>query len=193
MNQMKIQKRAYREIWKDGRTHQEVYDTIRNEIQESPEELATIISAIPSPKRNQKKRGLWLVYALTLFDVAGLRIYALMETPADQSSNFGYLIPTVLFGVLIPLYGVWGATRANLMSYGWTGISLLTTLVLLFAQTQYVDDTIVYITAASTVLGMVFAGMVPRLLKGKYDKTVEKTEVDGKTKSRLIITFREDN
>lgn len=192
MTHIQIHKRTYRELWHEGKTHQEIYDTLRSEIQESPEELANIICAVPSPKRNNEKRTLWLIYILLLADVAGIRVYALMNLPSEAFSNYGYLVPTILFSIVVPVYAIMGASRARMMSYGWAGISLLTTIILLFAQEQYVSDTIVYITAALAGAAMILAGIIPRVLKRKYEKTVEKTEVDGKVKSRLVITFPEN-
>lgn len=191
MNINQIRKFAYKKIWKEGKTHQEVFDAVLEESKESPEEIAIMICRIPSPKKNAEKKVLWIIATILFFAMGALRAYALAVSPSDALSDLGYVIPTALFGVVIPIAAIYGASKAQMMAFGWTGIAALTTLILLYAQTQYVSDIVVHITAATTVLVMVAAGAVPRMMGMKFNKTIESKEVDGKIKKRQVFTFPE--
>lgn len=189
MDMNKIRRRAYREVWKEGKTHQEVYDAIREETKESPEELAIVISAVPSPAKNQEKKMFWMLTAFLLFCVAGLRSYALIETPPEEISKLGYTIPLALFGIALPLYSILGVTKAKMLSYGWGGISSMVTLIMVYAQDQFISDSMVHVTAIFAGLAMLSGIILPRLMKMKFKVSVEKKEVDGKIKNRQVITF----
>lgn len=189
MNMNKIRRRAYREIWKEGKTHQEVYDQLRQETKESPGELATILSAVPSPQKNQEKKMLWLLAAFLFFGLAVLRSFALIKTPPEEIPNLGYTLPIILFGIAIPLYAIYGVSKAKMLSYGWAGLSSLVTLIMVYAQTQFIEGPMIHFTALVAGLAMLSGMIVPRMLKMKFETTVEKKEVDGKMKNRQVITF----
>lgn len=192
MNLNKIRRHAYKQIWKEGKTHQEVYDEVREKSNESPEEIAITLKSIPSKRVNDEKKWFWIIHIVVLIAIIGLRGYALSVTPTEEISNLGYLIPLLIFSMILPVYGVYGATRGMMFAYGWVGLSMIVNLILIFAQTQYVPDQLIYVTAGLYVVAMLTAGIIPRLLRTKYTKTVEEFEKEGKKKKRLIFTFPED-
>lgn len=184
-----MRKFAYKKIWKEGKTHQQVYDEILTLSNESPEEIALTLKSVPSPQKNQEKKSLWMIAALLFLGVAGLRSFALIVSPPEAMSDLGYVIPLVIFGIAMPLYGVYGATKGMIMAYGWMGITMITNVILVLAQTQYVSDSITYLTAIVAGLAMVSSGIVPRMLRVNYTRTVEEIESNGKTKKKAVFTF----
>ena len=189
----KIRKYAYKQIWKEGRSHQEVYDEVRKDSNESPEEIAIVLKSIPSKRINEQKKLFWIVHIFVLLAIIGLRGYAVSVTPADEIDNLGYLIPLIVFSMVLPIYGIYGAIRGMMFPYGWVGLSMIVNLILIFAQQQYIPDSFVYLTAGLYVFAMLTAGLIPRLLRTNYVKTVEEFEKDGKKKKRLIFTFPEND
>lgn len=186
-----VRRNAYKQIWKEGKSHQEAFQFAIENSNESPEEIAIALKSIPSPKVNMEKKLFWMIHILILLVVIALRVYALATTPSEELSNLGYLIPLLLFSIVLPIYGIYGARKGMMFPYGWVGLSMIVNLILLFAQEQFVPNAIIYVTAIAYVLGVLSAGLVPRLLRMKYTKHVEEFESNGKTKKRQVFKFEE--
>lgn len=186
-----VRRNAYKQIWKEGKSHQEAYEYATENSNESPEEIAIALKSIPSPKVNMEKKLFWIVHVAILVIVIALRGYALATTPSEEFTNLGYLIPLLVFSIALPIYGIYGARKGMMFPYGWVGLSMIVNLILLFAQEQFVPDAIIWITAIAYILGILSAGIVPRLLRMKYTKHVEEFESNGKTKKRQVFKFDE--
>lgn len=185
-----IRKQAYKEIFKEGKSHQEVYETLRAKGSESPEELADALAAIPSRAKHEKTKALWISYAAILGLVALLRIAAIfLNAELTNLEKPGIFLLLTLLSILIPAWGIFSAFRGDHKSLMIVPLLLVLNTLRSLSRTDF-DFNVGTGISLGLLAGIVLlAVLTSTRWKSKYRKTTEQFEVDGKLKSRLRIQF----
>ena len=99
----------------------------------------------------------------------------------------------IILGVLVPLYGIYGALTAKVESYSTVAIVLGITIFRLLRKEDNFEDPTLLLVYLPFLAGIILGVIIPIRLKSKYTKTVTKKEVDGKMKSIYKVTFEKDH
>jgi hypothetical protein len=193
MTTREIRKQGYKKIFKQGKSHQEVYEEIRTASQESPEEIAEILAAIPSQAKNNSVKPYWMIYCSLLGLVMILRLMAVGLLWVSGIREPWILLLAVALGVVVPVAGIISAFQGKVQGYGGIAGLMFLNIVRMFTQGEIGSHFTSYIVLGLFVAIIIFAAIIPRKLKIGFSKTVEKKEVDGKIKNRLVIQFENFN
>ncbi|MDX2360655.1 MAG: hypothetical protein QNK23_07600 [Crocinitomicaceae bacterium] len=191
MTKKQIRKRAYQGIYKEGRTHQEVFDEIRSEYGKDLEATAEIVSKVPS-RQKQESLKIWRVVFIAVLAILiilrSLGVWALMESGGAQRSVF---IIALFFGLIVPVLGIIAALTARAEFYYTVGALLTLSILRSFGQRDIQFEPIVLIAMTPVVISIILAFVLPIKLKTKYTLRIVKEEVNNKIVSRSECIFED--
>jgi hypothetical protein len=191
MTERQFYKHAYKEIFNNRRTHQDVYDEEVKESLLGPETVARTISMTPSREKNDGLKGLWMTFIALVVIGAIMRIAIMVIY--DQFSDLS-ITGLIFAGLLIlsPILAFIGATKAKIFFYGFTTMIITAALIRAFFSDDYGSDELRYAMAGLAVVTFVLSSIIPRRLRVGYTRhVVDKEKDSGKIVKSVSYTFDE--
>jgi hypothetical protein len=108
MTKRELRKEAYRRIIKENATHQEVFDELQHDKSFSKEEIAQILSGIPSRAVVERVKVLKIIFIGVLAVIILMRIVGIALVSSVIGVNPVLLALMVLFGLVVPAMGIFG-------------------------------------------------------------------------------------
>ena len=194
MTKRQLRKAAYTAIFKEGKTHDETFETLRSSggAEVPPSEVAKIIATIPSQALYQKKKALWMTYAalMGIFIILRALYIILMLNVMQSSLNPAFFLIAVLVGIAVPAWAIYSVFTGRFQSLNAVGALLI--LGFVRGLRNGVEINIEFGIATAIVLALVVLSfLIPYLFKVPYTKSVEEVEVNGVMKKRLSVRFSE--
>ena len=192
MTERAFYKKAYTLIFKEGETHQEVYDQNVKESQLGPETVARAISMVPSKAKNESLKPFWMAFILLVVAMAVLRITTLFKFDQLADGTLSTLIFAGIVIIIVPFFGIHAAMAGKATSY--SGASFLSMIALIrgFFADDFGTETTHYIYIGMAVLLLILGGMISRRLRAGYTKNlIDHEKEDGKIVKRITYSFDE--
>ena len=192
MTERAFYKKAYKLIFKEGKTHQEVYDQHVKESQLGPETVARAISMVPSKAKNESLKPFWTAFILLVVAMAVLRITTLFQYDQLVEGTLSTLIFAGIVIVIVPFFGIHAAMSGKATSY--SGASLLSMIAVIrgFFAYDFGTETMHYTYIGMAVLLLILGGLISRRLRAGYTKNlIDHEKEDGKIVKRITYSFDE--
>ncbi|MNJ84058.1 hypothetical protein D3C87_14980 [compost metagenome] len=195
LTKRELRKAAYQMIFKEGKSHQETFDKLRETKSMASDDLAELIAKIPSRQKLKEQNVLNYAFIGLLSAIIILRGLSLAGL---GSTDMGILSIALLIAFIVPGIGIYGALAGKTELYFSTGALLLITIIRTITNQNFSNDPLNYVFTIPIVLASVLAFYLPSKLKTSYRKTIERKEVDGVVKPVAIYQseenrfFRED-
>ncbi|MFT6502397.1 MAG: hypothetical protein ACJASQ_002523 [Crocinitomicaceae bacterium] len=192
MTERAFYKKAYQLIFKEGQTHQQVYDEHVKESQLGPETVARAVSMVPSKAKNDSLKPFWMAFIVLVIAMAGLRLMTLFQYDQLADGTVWNLIFAGLVIVIVPLFGIHAALSGKATSYSGASFFSMIAMVRGFFSDDFGTDTTHYIYAGMAVVLFVLGGLISRRLRAGYTKNIINHEKeDGKIVKRITYSFDE--
>ncbi|MDC0100372.1 hypothetical protein OAI90_08785 [Crocinitomicaceae bacterium] len=190
MTERAFYKKAYQLIFKEGQTHQQVYDEHVKESQLGPETVARSISIVPSKAKNDSLKPFWMAFIVLVIAMAGLRLMILFQYNQIADGTVWNLIFSGLVIVIVPLFGIHAALSGK--AYSYTGASFFSMIAMVrgFFSDDFGTDTAHCIFLGMAVVLFVLGGLISRRLRAGYTKNlIDHEKEDGKIVKRITYSF----
>jgi len=108
MTKRQLRKAAYTAIFKEGKSHSDVFLTLRKKTTIDGNTLADIISGVPSRERMQSTKAVWMSYVGVLGIVVLMRLFyvILLAQQLDPNAITYVLLPIIAFSIFVPAGGI---------------------------------------------------------------------------------------
>ncbi len=190
MTKRETRKEAYRQIVKQNRSHQEVFDELRGSSSLDVAALATLVGAIPSAEKRQQNKTLAIVFIVVCAIVILLRVLGVASLPLISNMNLPLLILALALGLVVPVVAIIGMITWRVEMLTATAGLLLLSLIRTFTNDkQFLNDSISLVFLIPHVTAIILAFFMPYRLKTGYRETVIKEEKDGSQVSRKTVIF----
>lgn len=191
MTKKEIRKSGYSGIFKEGKSHQECFDELKDKNKNNLEELANELSKIPSNGKTKDTIILRNSFIVALLILILLRVVGIVIIGIEGNINTPILVSIVLLGIALPIYGIYGAIYGKTEAYYTTGIFLAISLLRGFGKGEINLEIESLVAIAPILYAIVMAYLIPYKYKTPYKKVLQKTETDGKGKSIIDYQFED--
>ena len=187
MTKKEVKKKAYKEIIKGGRGHQEVYDELATTKASFNKEIATQLSEIPSKSIRAKYQTLLYVY------IGLLALFALIRLLGISALTYGQVNPILLavfllLSLVLPGFGIYGAQTLKLNLLKSTSFILIIFTIRGLTQTGIIIEDLTWLIPLAFVVALGF--YLPSKMKTSYTATLVKDKESGKSQYNII--FKDD-
>lgn len=189
MKKREVRKEVYQLIVKEGKSHQETFDELRESTGMNAEALAAEVSKVPSPARQDHHKALVFVYVGLLCLVILLRTLSIFTLSWTEGVQVKFLFLMVLVGVILPLSGIWGALTARSEMYQVVGVFLAISVFRGFTQGQFPLEALDILLLIPFVAVIILSFYIPYKLKTPYQKMIRKMEADGMVTTKIEYVF----
>lgn len=179
MTKRQIRKEGYQLIVKSGKSHQETFDTLKDKNYSEQKGLAEILSSIPSSGKQKEMAALRYVFMGLLFVIMLLRLVAVLPMFIAGSLNTPLIITIIVFGMFVPVLGIYASIAAKSELYHSTGLLLGFSLIRSLGREALSADVVTFIVIGIVVLTIVLAYYIPFKLKTPYTTTFSTENIDG--------------
>lgn len=188
MTKREIKKAAYESIVKNRKSHQETFDSLRLDKTSDLDELAEIISKIPSENKNNKYQNLRYIFIGTLILVLLIRsLSVVLYMLSEQADRTVMLIGLVVI-LIAPAVGIYAALSSKIDNYHSSAILLILVIVRSFRE-NIEPDIWTMLSIAPFLVAIALAFYIPTKLKTNYTKSTINEEKDGIIHKKLVYTF----
>ncbi len=193
MTKRQARKTGHKYIFTEGKSHQETFDSLRDKVEISAEELAKILSQIPSKYLYEKTRNLWTTFIGFLGIIIVFRIAAIFLLLSESFGNSPEILLLIAaLGVLFPIWGIVGTFK------GQTHVITMVPVLLALSYLRGISKMIGQMSMADTIYPIFLVGlsvtayMIYKQWKTPYQtRTVIIDENAEVKKKRLEFTFEE--
>ena len=192
MTERKLYKKAYKYIFVEGHSHQELYDQEHIESGLGPESVARTLSMIPSQEKYASLKKFWMAFAGLIVLSAVLRLVVMVLKDQFSTMDTTALIFAGILVVLAPILAVVGALTAKPTLFGLASMLMFVGLFRGLWSEDLGGDASKYTIIACYVFALVLGSLIPRRLRVGYTKHVIDKEKDGKIVKRITYSFDED-
>lgn len=188
MTKREIRKKGQASILKEGKTHQETYDALRNEKGIEADVLAEELAKIPSPSRMAATANLRYSLIVLLSLLIILRAITIAIYGAAFDFHPAIILPIVLLGILVPGIGIWAAFKGTYHQLFAIGLLIILSVVRGLKDTDFTDTiTLVILAFVMATVGICF--FVAYNLKSTYRKTTRETSLNGQLRTQVYHEF----
>lgn len=191
MTKKEIRKSAHQSIFKNGLSHQECFDQLRDSNTSDLELLASEVSKIPSSGKTKRTAALRYTFIGFLVIIMLLRIMGIVVIGMEGDLDPKLLVILVLLGIFLPVYGIYGALTGRVEIYFFTGIFLIVSTVRSFARNAVELDSDTLIGLIPVAAAVILSFLIPSKLKTPFKKSLSPVEFDGKTVNRTEYIFED--
>lgn len=191
MTERKLYKKAYKFIFQEGHSHQEMYDLEHIESGLGPESVARTISMIPSQEKYASLKMFWMSYASIIALSAILRVIVMALEDQFNTMDITAIIFAFLLVILAPILAFYGSFQAKPTLFGLASMLILVGLIRGLWSTDLGGDATKYAIIGCYVIAMILGSLIPRRLRVGYTKHVVDKEKDGKIVKRVTYSFDE--
>lgn len=187
-----IRKKAHQLIRKEKSDHQSAYDQLKRMKSFCPkEEVAKIVSRIPTDAKNQKTLGLRIIFVITLIFIFVIRLTDFLVI-LPEPGIFSTLI-FLFHGLVLPTLGIYGALTSRTRYYKLVAIFMfLSTLGTLLTLFVVFHPSILLIALPFALVG-VLGFVIPHKLKVTYKKKMVQREFKGRNVNVYEYFFDESD
>lgn len=198
MTKRTLKKDIYRKIIKEKRSHQTVFEELRTQRVIKPTELIEEIAKYPSPNGMRKYHLLVIFFIISLSMLLVIRLLPLQYLTATFAPNKQAVLITVLVSMIVPVFGISVIIRKRFNEYKVIGLLLILGIIRSGLSIAGGKVAVGYFAIVSPVLlvlflpliaCIVFAFLIPSLMKTNYTKQVKVEEVNGVKKKYLHAVF----
>ncbi|WP_430406130.1 hypothetical protein [Fluviicola sp.] len=193
LSKRELKKVAYQMILKEGKSHQETFENLRQTKSIPSDDLAELVAKIPSRQKLNERKVLNYIFIGLLVSVILLRSLSLLGLGTMMGMDMRFLLVALFAALVVPGIGIYGAVAGKTELYFSTGILLLLTVIRTIGNKNFTNQPLDYVFFIPVVLAAAIAFYLPGKLKTTYKKTVEKNEVDGELKPVAVYRFEESN
>lgn len=182
---------GHKAIVKNNKSHQEAFDELSQTEGVDRQLLADELSKIPSNGKQKSTTSLRYIFIAALGLLAALRILGIIVIGMEGSINMGLIALMVLFGVFVPVMGIYAALYAKVELYMTTGILLGISLFRSISRGELntEPETLVSLIPFAVAMGLAF--YIPLKLKTKNTRIITERFVDGKTVKKVDYEFED--
>jgi hypothetical protein len=191
MTKRQIRKEGYQLIVKSGKSHQEAFDTLKDENSSELRGLAEIISSIPSSGKQKEMAALRYVFMGLLFVIMLLRLAAVLPMFIAGSLNTPLIITMIVFGMFVPVLGIYACMAGKSELYHSTGLLLGFSLIRSFGREALSADVVTVIVIGIIVLTIILAYYIPYKLKTPFTTTFSTEIVQGTNQHMTHFHFED--
>lgn len=188
-----LKKNAYRMIVREDRSHQETFNSLRQEQANGLEELADDISRIPSRARQNQYQLAVYSYVALLGLTLVLRSISIVLNLGFYNSNINVILLLVALGLIVPGLGIFGALTRRHESYRVVGILIVIGIIRSAGKGEIRLDPLSLLWLTPSVVAAVLAFYIPAKLRTPFSKKIVVEEQDGKSRKRMEITFEDQD
>lgn len=194
MNKRQIRKAAYTAIFKEGKTHDETFESLRSSGGKDvpPSEIAKILATIPSQALHQQKKSLWITYAVLMGVFILLRslVIIVMLNMMQSNLNPAFFLIAIIIGIAVPVWAIYSVFTGRVHTLNAVGALLI--IGFIRGLRDGIEVNLEFGIATAIVITLVVLSFaIPYIMKVPYTKSVEEVEVNGKMKKRLKVSFAE--
>lgn len=192
MSKRQAKKAAYKAIVKEGKSHQECYDSLRKEIKINAKDLAEEISKIPSTGKTNETATLRTFYLIILGIIIVLRALGAISL-TEGNFELPMILLFVAVGVVFPAYGIYGSVTRRIESYRSIAIILGLGIMRSFTRDagEHIGPETLYVLIPF-VAAIALALYIPTKLKTPYTTTMSQVKMEnGKTRNVVNYTFED--
>lgn len=193
LSKRELKKVAYQMILKEGKSHQEAFDNLRQTRSIPSDNLAELIAKIPSRQKLDERKVLNYIFIGLLISVIILRGLSLLGLGTMMGMDMRFLLIALFAALVVPGIGIYGALTGRTEIYFSTGILLLLTVLRTIGNKNFTNEPLDYVFFIPVVLAAGLAFYLPGKLKTNYKKTVGKKETDGEMKAVAVYKFEESS
>jgi len=194
MTKRQITKEAYRRIVKENEPHQKVYDDLKSQTDVDWENVAKIVSNMPSLSKREQNKGLIYTYIALLGVVIILRSLGIIALLGLSNFNGPMLLILLALGLVVPGVAIYGALVNKVPVYYSTAGLLAFGMFRSFTkESGFLDNPINMVVLIPFVVVIVLAIVIPYRLKAKHELKVVEIEVDGVKKKRRKVIFETED
>lgn len=193
MTKRQARNAGHKAIFIEDKSHQETFNELRDKTKISGEELAKILSQIPSRYLHEKTRSLWIGYIAILCLILIFRaLSAFVLVQATFNGSPKILLLLLLLGVLIPTIGIFGAYKGKMHL-----VTIVPVLILLHffrsitkSETSFSVEHIVFFVFVA-VLGILAYRIYVKWKTPFKKRVIVVKKEDGREVKQLEFTFDE--
>lgn len=191
MTERQFYKKVYKQIFKEGKTHQEVYDEEVKESLLGPESVARSVSMVPSKAKYESLKGLLTLFIIMamMFATVRLIIFLMYNQMADASLTG--LIFAGFVVLLIPPITVYSVKNAKLFLFGLVSLIAVAAIIRSYFSNDFGSETLQYLMVAFGIGIFILSSIIPRKMRVSYTQKIVDKEQDGKIVKRITYTFDE--
>lgn len=189
MTRREIRKAAYKAIVKEGKSHQECFDSLKEDPKINIENLAKEVSKVPSTGKSEEFANLRNVYIVCLALVVVIR--AISITQLTGALDGKALVFLILLGIIYPAYGIYAALVRKTETYNSMALIIGVNIIQSLAKTKNFDFNSIWVLipfVAVTVIALVLSFK----LKTNYKKEIVTIkDPEGNSINKTIYTFED--
>lgn len=191
MTKREIIKAGRTAIIKNGKSHQEAFDEIKEIEKVERNMLAEELAKIPSSGKLKSTVILRGIFVAALVIIIALRVLSLLAIGLNENINFALVLGILALGIIVPVVGIYGALFARPNNYFPTGILMVVSVFRSMTQGEMTANTETFIVLIPFVVAAFLAFFIPSRLKTPFKKIVSEQFVDGKMVKRMEYVFED--
>ena len=191
MTKKQLRSAGYKAIVKNHKSHQEAFDEINETPGIDQHLLAEELTKIPSSGKQQATTSLRYIFIVSLILIIAMRIYAIVVLGIEGGMNPSLIGVLLLFGILIPGYGIYAALFSKSELYSMVGFLLILGIFRFVTRESFSADPITYIAYIPFAIAIGLAFFIPFKLKTPFKKTVSEHFIDGKMQHKTRYEFED--
>ncbi len=191
MTKRQIRKTAYNSIVKEGKSHQDTFDTITQNTNQDQEWVAKEVAKYPGSLLSENQKTLKMIYIGLLGILVILRCISMIAIAGDGNLNKGILSVFILIAVLIPGLGIYGAVTNKVDVY--RSMAILS-IIGIARSIQYIDmvNNPISLIGLFPLFGIIILGFyIPTKLRTNYHIKIVEEDNNGETKKVKKYVFDE--
>jgi hypothetical protein len=191
MTKRAIRKEAYKSIVKEGKSHQETYDNIKEKTEGKSKFIADEISKFPSSGKADETKTIRYVFIGLLVLVGIMRAAGLLVLNEEFNFPMTVIAIGLLFSLLVPILGVFTALTHRVNNYNGVAILLALSILRSFRDENMVLDEITMIVLLPYIAVIALAFYIPSKLKTPYRIVNSAKTIEGKERNIPTIKFED--
>ena len=189
MTERKFYKQAYQLIFKEGKTHQEVYDQFVKETKLGPESVARTLSMVPSKRKHESLKSVLMLFIGLVIGIAAIRLVVMFSTDQLEVMNIWTMIFAVLMIVGAPALAIYGSFNGKVYMFGGASFFIVCGIIRGFFSTDLGTEATQYAIIGMGVIAFILSSILPLRLRVGYEQKLIDKEKEGKIVKRITYTF----
>jgi len=191
MNKNKLRKAAYKGIAKEGKGHQEFFDSFVSNNKVKGEILAEETAKIPTLGKMKETTSLRYIYIAVLAIILVLRMVGVTEHTQSMGMGTGFIVFALILALGVPVIGIVAALTQRVNLYHPVGLLMGLAILRTFTNKNIEIDESVFIVLAPMAVAIILSYYIPSKLKTGYERKVRKEMKGEKEVTSVYYIFEE--
>lgn len=193
MNKNKIRKAAYKSIAKEGKSHQEFFDSFKAENKVKGELLAEETAKIPSLSKMKETTTIRYIYVGLLAVILVLRIFGVTELTQSMGMGTGLMVLALILALGVPVIGIIAGLTQRAHFYNPVGLLMALAIMRSFTSKNIEMDETVLIVMIPMAVVIALSFYLPSKLKTTYERKVTKEMKEGNEVTKVSYIFEKSS